>query len=114
MDRPEPLAHGELLTHKDVIKDHKHYSGNHEIGSNSLTMSPIEEEIYYYKWWNMAMVVEKGLEIRSKCIPPAALRCCGWGGWRSGEMQGERERSVSRRPRLLYIGIPSQKLFCLT
>ena len=36
---------------------------------NSLTMSPIGEEIYYYKWWNMAMVVEKGLEIRSKSIP---------------------------------------------
>ena len=37
--------------------------------ANSLTMSPIEEEIYYYKWWNMAMVVEKGLEIRSRSIP---------------------------------------------
>ena len=28
--------------------------------ANSLTMSPIEDEIYYYKWWNMAMEVEKG------------------------------------------------------
>ena len=45
---------------------------------NSLTMSQIEDEIYYYKWWNMAMVMEKGLEIRSKSIPPVALRCCGW------------------------------------
>ena len=27
--------------------------------ANSLTMSPIEEEIYYYEWWNMAMVVER-------------------------------------------------------
>ena len=33
--------------------------------ANSLTMSPIEDEIYYCKWWNMALVVEKGLEIRS-------------------------------------------------
>ena len=39
--------------------------------ANSLTMLPIGEEIYYYKWWNMAMVAEKGLEIRSKSIPPA-------------------------------------------
>ena len=31
--------------------------------ANSLTMSPIGEEIYYYKWWKMAMVVEKGLEV---------------------------------------------------
>ena len=45
--------------------------------ADSLTISSIEDEIYYYKWWNMAMVVEKGLEIRSKSIPPAALRCCG-------------------------------------
>ena len=46
--------------------------------ANSLTISPIEDEIYYYKWWNMAMVKEKGLEIRSKSIPLAALQCCGW------------------------------------
>ena len=45
--------------------------------ANSLTMSPIEDEIYYYKWWNMAMVVEKGLEIRSKSIRSTDLRCCG-------------------------------------
>ena len=45
--------------------------------ANSLTISLIGEEIYYYKWWNMAMVVEKGLEIRSKSIPLVALRCCG-------------------------------------
>ena len=31
--------------------------------ANSLTMSPIREEIYYYKWWSMAMEMEKGSEI---------------------------------------------------
>ena len=36
---------------------------NHKIDSNSLTISPIREEINYYKWWNMAMEMEKGLEI---------------------------------------------------
>ena len=71
MARPKPLAQGELLTHRDEINNHKHCNENHEIDSNSLTMSPIGDEIYYYKWWNMAMVVEKGLEIRSKSIPPA-------------------------------------------
>ena len=34
-----------------------------ELITNSLTMSPIGDEIYYYKWWKMAMVVEKGLEV---------------------------------------------------
>ena len=39
--------------------------------ANSLTMSLIGEDIYYYKWWSMAIVVEKGLEIISISIPPA-------------------------------------------
>ena len=30
-----------------------------ELIANSLTMSPIGDEIYYYKWWKMAMVVDK-------------------------------------------------------
>ena len=77
MARPKPLAQGELLTHRDEINNHKHCNENHKIDSNSITMSPIKEEIYYYKWWNMAMVVEKGLEIRSKSIPPTALQYCG-------------------------------------
>ena len=49
--------------------------------ANSITMLLIKDEIYYYKWWNMAMVVEKSSEIRSKSIIPEALRC---GGWTSG------------------------------
>ena len=63
MARPKPLAQGELLTHRDEIKDHKHCRKIMRLIANSLTMSPIEEEIYYYKWWNMAMEMEKGLEI---------------------------------------------------
>ena len=59
MARPKPLAQGELLTHRDEINNHKHCNENHKFDSNSLTMSPIGEEIYYYKWWNMAMVVER-------------------------------------------------------
>src|SRR4051812_20700543 len=76
MARPKPLAQGELLTHRDEINNHKHCNGNNEIYDNSLTMSPIGDEIYYYKWWNMHMVVEKGFEIGSRSIPLAALRCC--------------------------------------
>ena len=63
MARPKPLAQGELLTHRDEINNHKHCNENHKIESNSLTMSLIKEEIYYYKWWNMAMEMEKGFEI---------------------------------------------------
>ena len=101
MARPKPLAQGELLTHRDEINNHKHCNENHKIDSNSLTMSPIGEEIYYYKWWNMAMEMEKGLEIWRWLV------ICGRDFFaRSG--------LFSRRPRLLYIGVPSQKLFCLT
>ena len=41
-------------------------------------MSPIGDEIYYYKWWNMTMVVEKGLEIRSRSIPPVVWFLMDW------------------------------------
>ena len=34
-----------------------------ELIANSLTMSSIGVEIYYYKWCKMAMMVEKGLEV---------------------------------------------------
>ena len=69
--------------------------------ANSLTMSPIEDEIYYYKWWNMAMEMEKGFEILRRLMI--------WGRyfWMTLEM-------FSRRPKHLYIGVPSRKLFCLT
>src|SRR5215216_4863392 len=68
MARPKPLAQGELLTHRDEIDNRKHCNKNHKIDSNSLTMSPIGEEIYYYKWWNMAMDMEKGLEIWRRLV----------------------------------------------
>ena len=64
MARPKPLAQGELLTHRDEINNHKHCNKNHKIGSNSFTMLPIGEEIYYYKWCSLAMEMVKGLEIR--------------------------------------------------
>ena len=53
---------------------------------NSLTMSPIGEDIYYYKWWNMSMVVDKGLEIRSRSIP------LPWWLLVAGRVEIERER----------------------
>ena len=94
MARPKPLAQGELLTHRDEINNHKHCNENHEIDGNSLTMPPIGEEIYYYKWWSMAMEMEKGFEI-----------------WRRLEICGRdflaRSSLFSCRPRLLYIGVPS-------
>ena len=34
MARPNPLAQGELLTHRDEINDHKQCNGNHEIYNN--------------------------------------------------------------------------------
>ena len=63
MARPKPLVQGELLIHRDEINNHKHCNENHQIDTNSLTMLSIGEEIYYYKWWNMAMEMEKGFEI---------------------------------------------------
>src|SRR3954463_7076411 len=98
MARPKPLAQGELLADRDEINNHKHCNGNHEIDSISLTMSPIGDEIYYYKWWTMAMVVEKGCEIGSRSIPSAALWCC---------VSLAFCLPFSRHERSLYIGVPS-------
>ena len=76
--------------------------------ANSVTMSPIGEDIYYYKWWNMAMVMDKGLEIRSKSIPPA------WWLLVAGRVGGG-EREFSHHTRPLYIGDPFTKVvICLT
>ena len=69
--------------------------------ANSLIMSPIEEEIYYYKWWSMAMVVD----ILDLSLFPRRLADVvdGYLGVADGFMRAP----FFRRPRLLYIGFPS-------
>src|SRR4051812_30840244 len=66
--------------------------------ANSLTMSPTGYEIYSYKWWNMAMAVEKvwGLDI------DLFLRCGGL-CWK-GELRTKRRGFFSSPKASLYRG----------